>query len=223
MDGVRRTVVGGLLASAAGAAAGWPARADRLPPGNRLEFEVLRDDSPIGSHLLAFQRQGDQTRVEVTIQLAVKVAFITAYRYLHQSQELWIGDRLVGLATRTDDDGKKFEVNARLEGGDLKVTGSGGSFALPAGTYPTSYWNRNLVRATTVLDTQDGTKTEVTVQGPTASRETVMGRETAAGRWRITGAIALDVTYSEAGEWIGLQFPNRGSTIRYVRKTPLAG
>ena len=83
-----------------------------LPPADRIAFAVFRGDSPIGHHRLSFERAGEDLLVNVDIELKVKFAMFTLYDYKHRSRETWRDGRLVGLDTKTNDNGDKFFVRA---------------------------------------------------------------------------------------------------------------
>ncbi|MCM0020859.1 MAG: DUF6134 family protein, partial [Tagaea sp.] len=68
-----------------------------------LEFDVLREGSPIGTHRVTIDRRDDEVRVEIAIDMAVRFAFLTVYRYTHRSRETWREGRLVALDAQTDD------------------------------------------------------------------------------------------------------------------------
>ena len=101
-----------LVVTASSSAAG----ADSLPYGQGLSFAVFRHGQQIGSHKLAFQQDGGQLKVSTSIDLAVKLVGITAYRYSHRAEELWSGGALLSLTSRTDDDGKQYMVQASRTG-----------------------------------------------------------------------------------------------------------
>jgi hypothetical protein len=192
-----------------------------IPSGKVLEFEAFRNGSSIGTHRLTFRPDGAAVQVAVSIRFKVDLAFITVYRYEHDSQENWQDDKLVGLSTRTNDDGKKTEVRARADGDELKVEGSGGSFSMTLGTFPTSYWKRDIALQTLVLDTQDGVVTKVQSAAPVRETHPVLGIATPADRFSLSGELPIDLWYTPRGEWIGLRFKSKGSEITYARRTPL--
>ncbi|MFY7960166.1 MAG: DUF6134 family protein [Elsteraceae bacterium] len=207
-----------LLAAAAAFASSASAQ---IPRGKVLEFEAFRNGSSIGTHRLSFWTEGSAVKVDVSIRLKVALAFVTLYRYEHDSQESWEGGRLVGLATRTNDDGKATEVRAKAEGDELKIEGSGGQFSLPLGTFPTSYWKREITAQSLVLDTQDGVRTKVEGAAPVRETYPVLGKAVPADRYSLSGELPLDLWYTPKGEWIGLRFTSKGSEITYARRTPL--
>jgi Domain of unknown function (DUF6134) len=48
-----------------------------------VRFRALRHGSPIGEHRVTFQPDGDRLAVETHIDIAVKVLFLTAFRFKH--------------------------------------------------------------------------------------------------------------------------------------------
>lgn len=197
-----------------------PVRAE-IPNGKVLEFEAFRNGSSIGTHRLSFWTEGAAVKVDVSIRLKVDLAFITLYRYEHDSKESWDGGKLVGIATRTNDDGEKTEVRARAEGEELKIEGSGGQFSMPLGTFPSSYWKREITAQTLVLDTQDGVRTKVKSAAPVRETYPVLGKAVPADRYSLSEELPIDLWYTPKGEWIGLRFNSKGSEITYARRTPL--
>ena len=108
-----------ILLMAAGSAT--VSAAEGVPYGESVVFSAFRNGQPIGTHALAFQQQGGQLIVSTSIDFAVRVLGITAYRYSHRSREIWSGDDLQSLTTLTEDDGKHYAVRARQEGTGLVV------------------------------------------------------------------------------------------------------
>ena len=95
-----------ILLTATGSAAA--SAADGAPYGDSLVFSAVRNGQPIGTHALAFKREGGQLIVSTSIDLAVKLLGVTAYRYSHRSREIWTGDDLQSITTLTEDDGKQY-------------------------------------------------------------------------------------------------------------------
>jgi hypothetical protein len=206
------------LLTACGALAGLAALPRALavvPKSERLDFEALRDRSPLGWHRLRFRREGDLLHVEIAIDFEVSFAFLIFYRYRHRNHEVWQGDRLVRLDATTDDDGERFEVRARAEGERLLVEGSGGRLELPGDTLTTSYWHERTVERGEWLNTQDGRLARSTVTARGIERIKAGGREVDAARYTLEGDIDSDLWYRDS-LWAKLRFQARGSTIEYV-------
>ena len=189
-----------------------PAAADQT-----LTFEVLRQGSPIGTHRVTIREEGSTRRVDVAIDMAVRFAFVTVYRYTHRSSETWDGHRLVALEATTDDNGTRTQVAAKAGAEGLAVSGSGGSYVAPADTIPSSYWNRAKLERTALLDTQSG-KMAATANNPIGKASVEAdGRLLDVAKYRVTGDLQAEIGYAEDGSWAALAFEARGATILYRR------
>ena len=187
----------------------------------RYDFEVRRDGSPIGSHVVVVEKQAQETLVRVALDLAVTFGPITLYRYKHRSTERWLDGRLAAVDAETDDDGTKLWLRARAEGGRIVVDGPDGRQEGPAGTIPSSYWNPGLRTADAWIETHWGVlaPVKVTREAPVAVR-LPGGVEVRAIPHRITSEKA-EVTplYTEEGQWVGLTFDLWGARFDYVPKS----
>lgn len=185
-----------------------------------LAFDVLRDGSSIGRHEIGFRQEGDDLHVEIAIDLEVKLAFITLFRYWHRNHEVWRDGRLVSIETRTDDDGKLHRVSGRVTAEGFLVEGSEGRTILPAGVLPTSYWHPRTVEQNKLLDTQRGRLLKVETE--TLGLEEIDGSsQDEAMRYRLSGDLQLDLWYSPEGEWRKLAFVARGAEVTYARSAEM--
>ncbi len=205
---------------AAGVAAFAAALAPPLSAGEAaamLGFWVKRDGDRIGSHSVSLRRVGDETQVEIALELKIGLGFITLFRYEHENREVWRDGRLLSLDARTHDDGEDTWVRARAGDAGLHVEGSAGSYLAPADTLPTSYWNKAMVGQTRLLDTQSGRLIEVEVK-PAGRESIVVGdRAIDAQRYEISGDLRASLWYDSEDTWTGLAFTARGSGIDYER------
>jgi hypothetical protein len=184
--------------------AGQVAAAQDVPYGGSHSFAAYRNGQRIGTHTVEFRRDGDRLAVATSIDLAVKFAGFTAYRYSHRSRELWRGDELLTLESTTNDDGKPYSVKASGE-------------TLPPGILPSSHWRLQQTAQSQLLNSQKGTIEPI--------RATVVGRETVrtatgmvpATRYRYDGGIRMDQWYDDRGRWVKTTFTaSDGSLIEYV-------
>ena len=211
--------------------------ANDFPYGENLSFTVFRNGQEIGRHTLSFQHEGPNRTVTVAIDLAVKALGITAYRYVHNSTEVWNGNALQALDARTDDNGKKFAVRAQRGARGLVVEREApreivaaadadqglqapevGRELLPANVLPTSHWNFGQVGQSVLLNTQYGTRshTKITPMGREPVK-TTSGAIVEATRYRYTGDIRLDQWFDDRGRWVKAAFKaSDGSTIEYI-------
>ena len=187
----------------------------------RHDFEVRRNGSPIGSHVVVVEKQAQETLVQVALDLAVTFGPFTLYRYKHRSTERWQDGRLAAIDAETDDDGTRLWLKAWAEGGRIVLDGPDGRQDGPAGTIPSSYWNPGLRTADAWIETHWGilAPIKVTREAPVTVR-LPGGAEVRAIPHRITSEKA-EVTplYTEEGQWVGLTFNLWGARFDYVPKS----
>lgn len=203
-----------LVMAASSSAAG----AEGVPYGQTLSFVVMRQGQQIGSHKLLFERDGGRLKVSTSIDIAVKLVGITAFRYSHRAQEVWDGAALVSLTSRTDDDGKAYAVQANrtTEGVVVQAQGAG-RIVLPATIIPSSHWNMRQVDQTVLLNSQKGNeaRTQVTKLGREAVKTSA--NTVPATHYRYDGDIKMDQWFDDRGRWVKMSFKGSdGSTIEYV-------
>jgi hypothetical protein len=206
-----------LLAAVTGLALAGPLRA-ALPDARQIAFEVLRNGTPLGHHTVVFRREADDLHVEIDIRLEVKLLFLTVFKYRHRNHEVWRDGRLVAIDTETDDDGEAFRLRGQATEAGFAVEGSDGRFLAPADVMPTSYWNRETVDRTLLLDTQRGRLIQVDITASGLETIAMQGRTVEARRYKVTGDLTLDLWYTGAGEWAKIAFVARGAQVGYVRR-----
>ncbi len=192
-----------------------------IPADGLLAFEVWRDGSRIGTHRLTFASTGGRLTVDIDIHLAVDIAMITVYRYVHRNRETWQDGRLVGMESTTDDDGTPNKVLATPSERALAIDGTRFRGAVPGEMLPTTYWRRDTVERSRLISSQDGRIFDVAVTPLGPDKVTVAGREVAAERYAMRGDLDLDLWYDGKGEWVKLTFAaSDGSMIEYRRVNP---
>ncbi len=189
-----------------------------IPPGNRIVFHVTRNDSPIGTHVLDFTRDGGDVRVAIAIDFAVRLVGLTAFRYVHRNTEVWRGDKLVSINATTDNNGTSLAVKARANERAIEVEGTeSGAYLAPLDAVSTSYWHGAFLRGRKI-DTQGGRLLDTRLIRLGEEPIPVAGRTIPATRWRIEGDLELDIWYDAAGAWSRLRFVRSdGSVILYTR------
>lgn len=199
------------------AALPWAALAGMPASVESYDFQVLRNGTPIGHHRVTVHSEGQRSEVAVDIELRVKAAgFLTLYRYLHQSREIWEGDRLVSLQSTTDNDGRQEYLQAQATADGLRVDGSRYSGMLPADTMPTSYWRRDFVQRATIMDSQNGRPLNLNILPQQYELASAARDEVPAQRYDLSGNVELKLWYDRDGRWVKTAFTARdGSRIEY--------
>lgn len=197
-----------------------PAVVAQQAPPRELAFAVERDGAPFGTHRLSFSGSADALTVDIAIDLKVDFGPLTVFRYTHRNREAWQNGRLARIETRTNDDGDPFTVLGRASPAGFQLDQGEAAGLLPKDILPTSYWHRAALDRDLWLDTQSGRLRKVTIQRIGEEMISVAGETEKANRYRVSGDLAMDLWYLPNGEWAGLEFKARGSTIRYRRITP---
>jgi hypothetical protein len=195
----------------------------RLPGAPLVrDFSVLWKGDEVGFHRIAIEPdQGNDTaRVLAAIEIKVKIAFVTAYRFTHQSEELWRGGVIDAFEGVTDDDGEAVNVKARRVGGDLEIEGPGGALLVDS-NLPTSnaIWSVRSVTWPEAIDAQLGNLTGWALKS--LGRETIEVRSQplTAARYEFTTPYSFgDVWYDDAGILAKLHMVKEGEEIDYALK-----
>ncbi len=177
-----------------------------IPATGRLSFIATRNRARLGTHEVTFRQDGDRLTVGIAIDYAVKLGFITVFRYRLRATELWEGGVLAQIRSDTDNNGKAAFMRADRTGEALSVTGSGTRpYTAPAGAMLCSHWNRAQLAAP-MINPQDGTllRFAVSSRGPARVADTA-GRMHAAERFKMAAKHSLDLWYGTNGQWVALQ------------------
>lgn len=211
----RGLLAAGMIASLAGTA--LPADAAD-PAAGTWRYTVFRDGSPIGDHAITFTPAGDQLQVDIKTDIAVKIAFVTAFRFEHSSREVWQGGRLQSLTATTNDDGSKHTVTAKAEGGVLQVTADGGTSSRPAETLIHDQWNTANLKAPALLSAFDGTDYKVSTSGPQAETVEIGSHSFKARKYSVSGDLVRSFWFDDQDRLLKVAFESRGSNVVYEFK-----
>ena len=193
-------------------AAGFQAQA----ASETLEYTVLRDGKPIGTHAYTIDTNGADTHVQVSTNIQVKVLFITAYKFKHASEEVWSNGQLVSLKSTTDDDGTDKALTTKAEDGkitlDSVVKGQDRRQFAAAAAIPASLWNPAIVTQSSIVNTLDGKLMKVDVADAGAEQVDAGGSKITAHHYKISGELTRDLWFDDAGRLVRVSFPDKTST-----------
>jgi hypothetical protein len=217
----RRTLFFGGATLAAGGAVHGTVLATVVPPPGLLYFDVSRNGSRIGEHVVRLSRSGATVRADISVEIAVGIGPITLYRYTHTVREEWQDTQFQWMEARTNDDGTQYRVHAeRMAKGVVVRRHGGDETVMTADTIPLTHWNDACLRAP-LFNPQTGLPLNMAVQ----PRDTEMidlgsGRMIRARRYSLVGEETLDTWYDHRNAWAALRSAGRdGSTIAYRRAT----
>ncbi len=176
--------------------------------GQVVNYDIIRSGTVIGHETLKFALNGADMTVTVDANAGVRMLGIRVYRYEHHSEEHWHSGQLVGLVSRTDDDGTPRHVDASRDQNGV-WTGISGLQPGPAPLLPTSLWNVQSVTQTRMLDRETGEVVPVhTAAGGQAPFRTG-SRDVAASKFDMTGIVSGTTWYDSSGCWIAARFNTR--------------
>ena len=187
-----------------------PAAADGVPADGRLEFAAFRQGSEIGRGVYRFSGDPAHREVAIAVDIQVKIAFITVYRFTHRAHELWDGARLVRMDAETDDNGTARSVRVVRAGERLAITADGRAGDASPDAVPLSFWHRGIMTAPEIIDPVDGAVFGLTVRRDPGPGESYEIRNEAGLRRRIA--------YDADGILAGFRlWAHDGSEVEYRR------
>lgn len=208
---MRRTVAALLVATCANAGA---AEGDH-------NFRVWLGDREIGRHDVTVSRSADETRVVSTVVYNVKVLFVNVYKYEHTAEEVWHGNCLQTISSKTRENGERTIMRGRMspdgfvvQRNDEEVTEDNSC----VGTY--AYWDMQRVQRNQLLNTQTGDldPAEVVPLG----RQPLPRLQQSASSYKInTEDSSITLWYSDEGRWLGLQTTANDQPLVYLNENLL--
>ena len=147
----------------------------------------------------------------------MKIAFVTVYRFEHQSQEDWRHGKLVSFSSSTNDDGTKHKVTMQAVPEGLRVSADGRTDVVapaPLG----SLWHNDALGTAEMINTLDGTRMKVQTEALGTEPVPIGGQTVPARHIRIDGDLQRDLWYGPDGDLVKVVFPAKdGSTVEYHR------
>jgi hypothetical protein len=180
-------------------------------------FRVYVNDKAIGVHEYRLQQRGGQEWLNSSAEFEYTLLSVPLYRYQHQNQEIWQDGCLARIESSTDANGKEYAVLGEAGAGGFSIDSSKGESVLPGCVQTFAYWNPQFLRASKLLNSQNGEYLDVAISEPVEETIEVLGQSVMASRYQLTAKnLSLDLWYSQAGEWLSLQSVyDNGRTLRY--------
>lgn len=203
-----------LLALALSFALGGLVQAAPLP--ENIDFKVYRDGDEIGHHRVTFARDGEAIIADVDIELAVTFAGIRVFHYHHASRETWSDGKLLAIDSSTNNDGDPMRLSLRRVGDELQIDGTKFKGEAAGTLVPTSYWFKETVNQSQIIDTQNGRIFPCTISRIGRERIEAGGRTVEATRYTLSEQLTMNLWYDDQGNWVKTSFESGGSLIDYV-------
>jgi hypothetical protein len=182
-------------------------------------FRVYLNDREIGEHAFRLRQEDGLQRMDIQADFEVKLLFVTAYDYDHDTVEFWNGGCLQEIQAQTDDNGKQYAVAGRDTGPVFELTRNDEQAVLEQPCVKTfAYWDRSILQAERLLNAQTGLFEPVDIEAGGLERIELAGLPVDAERYTIRtpdGEIRLWY-HAVDGQWLALEAPReKGRVIRY--------
>lgn len=136
-----------------------------IPENKKATYEIWRKNKVIGTHEILFSEKNGILNIETNINVEVKILFVTAYKYSHQSTETWKDGNFIKIEGYTDfEDEREYFIKGVIKDGFLFATGMDGELKLDKDLIPSNYWNQNVMYRDEIFDTQKGIVRKLDVQ-----------------------------------------------------------
>ncbi len=175
-----------------------------------IVFALDRKGQQIGTHGLRFSRLDDgRLRVDIAIDIKVKVAFITLFRYEHRAMEVWDwqGRRLDYFWSETDDNGRAFRVEGARDAEGFAWRNQDDERWRQDDALMTTYWHPKTLVHRPWINSQKGPPLEITMEpGEDAVIAAPTGETWRGQRYAVSGGVRVNLVYDPGGCLIGLDF-----------------
>lgn len=186
------------------------------PPPRDIDFKVYRNGSEIGHHRVKFSQDGERTVADVDIELSVTFASIRVFHYKHVSREIWKDNQLVSINSTTNNDGDPMQLVLARNQDSVTIQGTKFTGQAPGTLVPSSYWFKDTIKQTQIIDTQNGRVFPVEIKE--IGKETIeaAGQPLVATRYTLREQLEMNLWYDDQGNWVKTSFNSDGSKIDYV-------
>jgi len=136
-----------------------------IPEDGKVIFDVIRKNNVIGSHEIEFIKNDDSLFVKTNINIKVKVLFVTAYEFAHESTETWSEGNFIKIDAHTDfEDEREYFIKGRDDGDLFLASGMDGKLELDKNILPSNFWNIDVLKQKEIFDTQKGVVRTIDVE-----------------------------------------------------------
>lgn len=209
-----------LLISLLAVLAAGPAAARACLPPAALAYDLFNGTQRVGALNVDLERRGPETVAVLRIDVDVGFLGARVYRYQHRSRERWRGDRFVGFAGRTDDNGRVRTVRIAARGERLALVRNGKESEVEALLLSHLLWCPALLADRPVLSPLNGKTREARVVA-LGTRQMAFGSALPATGYQVTQkGKSGEVWYDSDGVLLAASFPTVIGTTARVRRRP---
>ena len=132
-------------------------QAFQIPKNNKATYDIYRKNKIIGTQEILFSEDNGILSIETKIDVEVKILFLTAYTFFHQSKEVWKDNNFISIDGYSDfEDEREYFIKGEVKDGFLFASGMDGALKLDKNLIPSNFWNINVMYQNEIFDTQKG-------------------------------------------------------------------
>ena len=136
-----------------------------IPKDNKVNFDIIRKNKIIGNHEIIFSRNENEVIVETNINIKVKLLFIQAYKFSHESKEIWKDNNFIKFKGHTDfEDEREYFIEGYEDENNFYATGMDGKLILDKNIIPSNFWNMDVLKQDEIFDIQKGIVRKIEVK-----------------------------------------------------------
>ena len=179
-------------------------------------FDAILNDKVIGQHTF----QVGSTKTLSKTNFHIEFLFMDIY-YQHRSEEAWSKGCLQSIKSSTNDDGERFEVEGKIEGGHLSLVSNSIPNKLTGCVMTFAYWDKNILKQKHLLNSQNGEYLEVDIRPLAKETIEVRGESTPTQRYELKATkdgierLTIQLWYDKNLNWVALQSPTPIGDIFY--------
>ena len=128
-----------------------------IPKNGEAKFDIVRKNKVIGTHEISFFESNENLIIETNIDILVKILFVTAYTFSHQSKEIWKDGNFIKIEGYSEfEDEREYFIKGEIKDGFLFASGMDGELKLDKNIIPSNFWNIDVMYQNEIFDTQKG-------------------------------------------------------------------
>ena len=178
-------------------------------PDREWYFKVYLDGKEVGFHSFKLRQNEFTQTLDSIASFDVKILFFNAFRYRHENVEVWQGQCLRSIESKTKNGKEDFAVSGRLVEDGFLVNSNQNESRLPQCVSSFAYWQPQALRTNKLLNGQTGDYEDVRFSEEGADKFAIVGKANAvdATRYRLsTGLGDIQIWYARKdGAWVGLE------------------
>ena len=102
-----------------------------IPENKKAIYDIIRKNKVIGSYEILFSENNGNLNIKTNIDIEIKVFFVTVYKFLHQSKEIWKDGSFVRIDAHSDfEDEREYFIEGEIKDDFLFATGMDGKLKL---------------------------------------------------------------------------------------------